>query len=136
MLREMPTSPVTWPSALRSGTFSGDGFRHFDHPEHGFARGQEVLFVRKFLPRVERRKEIHVAFADRFIWNCQAQVGGVCAVDAREPGLAVFEIDEIRQIIHERLQKVPFVCEFGFELLALGNIVLDRHEIPNVPPLV
>ena len=78
-----------------------------------------------------QRKKILVAFADGFFRLAQAEVTGKGAIDARKTALGILEINEVRLVVHQRLQQVAFLREHVLIFFTLGNVLFDGDKILN-----
>ena len=53
-------------------------------------------------------------------------------IDANEPAVEILEINMVRQVVHQRLQQIPFVRQRLFGLLSRGDVVEDGHEMTQL----
>ena len=51
-------------------------------------------------------------------------------VDAREPALGILEINEVWQVVHQRLQQIALMGQRLLGLFARGDVVKDGDKIP------
>src|SRR6185503_8341312 len=81
-------------------------------------------------------EEIEIGFADYFLGSREFELLPNRLADAQEAALVVLEVNAVRQVIQQCMQKVPFLRERFFGALALDGVAHrpgDDSRINGVP---
>jgi len=115
---------------------------------HRPPRPNDQLLILVGLPRMLRRKEVSVCLAHRLSRVTQTEQLREGFVDSDEAAVAIFEVDMVRDVIHEGLHQRPLLGQRLLRPLALGQalrrgpgarstsvhrIASDRYEVGSAP---
>ena len=94
----------------------------FDLVEDGLAALDDLLLVLVETTSHFGRIEIEIGLADDLLPVGRAHVSGVRIIDPREAHVPVFEVNQVRDVVHQGMEHVAFPGQLGLDPLPLGNV--------------
>ena len=94
--------------------------------EQRLTRPYDLLLVRERLLSVLLRKEVGVRLPQCLGCITEPKTTSHGLVDPEEATLRILEIDVVGQVVHQRVEKIPFMLQRRFCLLALRDVPEDH----------
>ena len=96
------------------------------------ARLHHLLLVRPGLLHVFLGEEIGIARADGLGGVAEPETGGQGPVDPDEAALGIFEVDVVREVVHQGVQQVPFLLQGRLGLTTRGDVPKDDLDADDL----